>query len=80
MFPIPLFMRIIFHLQIIFEFGYLGAILFLAAFWWLLNLRFDNAGRATHAATLAVYAGYYFFHIHCGKVGFSPVLGFYIFT
>ena len=31
-------------LQIIFEFGYLGAILFLLAFWWLLNLRFANLG------------------------------------
>ena len=46
-----------FPLQIIFEFGYLGAILFLAALWWLLNLRFDKFNRATHAATLAAIYG-----------------------
>lgn len=46
-----------FPLQIIFEFGYLGAILFLAAFWWLLNLRFDIIGRASRAATLAAICG-----------------------
>jgi O-antigen ligase len=51
--PHSLFHAHNFPLQVIFEFGYLGAILFLAAFWWLLNLRFDNAGLATHAATLA---------------------------
>ena len=26
-----------------------------------------------------LYADYYFFHIHCGKVGFSPPFGFLYF-
>lgn len=46
-----------FPLQIIFEFGYLGAILFLAAFWCLLNVRFIRLGSTARAATLAAICG-----------------------
>ena len=66
-------------LQIIFEFGYLGAILFLAAFWSLLNLRFDNAGRATHAATLAAICGLLLFSYSFWQSWLLASLGFLYF-
>ncbi len=68
-----------FPLQIIFEFGYLGAILFLAAFWWLLNLRFDNAGRLTHAATLAAICGLLLFSYSLWQSWLLASLGFLYF-
>ena len=46
-----------FPLQIIFEFGYLGALLFLMALWWLLNSNFTNCDRHVKAATLASVFG-----------------------
>ena len=68
-----------FPLQVIFEFGYLGAILFLAAFWWLLNLHFDNAGRATHAATLASICGLLLFSYSLWQSWLLASLGFLYF-
>ncbi len=68
-----------FPLQVIFEFGYLGAILFLAAFWWLLNLRFDNAGRATHTATLAAICGLLLFSYSLWQSWLLASLGFLYF-
>lgn len=68
-----------FPLQVIFEFGYLGAILFLAAFWWLLSLRFDNTGRATHAATLAAICGLLLFSYSLWQSWLLSSLGFLYF-
>ena len=68
-----------FPLQIIFEFGYLGAILFLAAFWWLLNLRFDNPRRATHAATLGATCGLLLFAYSLWQTWLLASLGFLYF-
>ncbi|MBL96679.1 MAG: hypothetical protein CMF52_02595 [Legionellales bacterium] len=68
-----------FPLQVIFEFGYLGATLFLAAFWCLLNLRFDNAGRATHAATLAATCGLLLFSYSLWQSWLLASLGFLYF-
>ena len=68
-----------FPLQIIFEFGYLGAFLFLAAFWWLLNLRFDKAARATHAATLAAICGLLLFSYSFWQSWLLASLGFLYF-
>ena len=68
-----------FPLQIIFEFGYLGAILFLVALWWLLNLRFDNAERATHAATLAAICGLLLFSYSLWQSWLLASLGFLYF-
>ena len=68
-----------FPLQIIFEFGYLGAILFLAALWWLLNLRFDNPRRATYAATLAAICGLLLFSYSLWQSWLLASLGFLYF-
>ena len=68
-----------FPLQIIFEFGYLGAILFLAALWWLLNLRFDKFNRATHAATLAAIYGLLLFAYSLWQSWLLASLGFLYF-
>ena len=66
-------------LQIIFEFGYLGAILFLPAFWWLLNLRFDILGREAHAATLAAIFGLLLFSYSLWQSWLLASLGFLYF-
>ena len=66
-------------LQIIFEFGYLGALLFLAAFWWLLNLRFDFLGREAHAATLAAIFGLLLFSYSLWQRWLLASLGFLYF-
>ena len=66
-------------LQIIFEFGYLGAILFLLAFWWLLNLRFANLGPTTHAATLAAICGSLLFSYSLWQSWLLSALGFLYF-
>ena len=68
-----------FPLQVIFEFGYFGAILFLAAFWWLLNIRFDKLGRATHAATLAAICGLLLFAYSLWQSWLLSSLGFLYF-
>ena len=68
-----------FPLQIIFEFGYLGAILFLGAFWWLLNLRFDKPSRATLAATLAAICGLLLFAYSFWQSWLLASLGFLYF-
>ena len=62
-----------FPLQVIFEFGYLGAILFLAAFWWLLNFALINWGVQHMRRPSRLYAACYFLPIHCGKAGFYLV-------
>ena len=68
-----------FPLQIIFEFGYLGAILFLVAFWWLLNLRFSNSGRTICAATLAATCGLLLFAYSVWQSWLLASLGFLFF-
>ena len=68
-----------FPLQIIFEFGYLGAILFLAAFWWMLNLGFNNSGSPTHAATLAALCGFLLFSYSFWQSWLLSSLGFLYF-
>ena len=69
-----------FPLQIIFEFGYFGAFLFLIAFWWLLNLRFANWAFEIHAATLAAICGLLLFSYSLWQTWLLSSLGFYIFT
>ena len=68
-----------FALQIIFEFGYVGAFLFLSAFWWLLNLRLDNQGRIIHAATLAALCGQLLFAYSLWQSWLLASLGFLYF-
>ncbi len=66
-------------LQIIFEFGYLGAILFLLAFWWLLNLHFANSRLAAHAATLAAICGLLLFSYSLWQSWLLSTFGFLYF-
>jgi O-antigen ligase len=66
-------------LQIIFEFGYLGAILFLLAFWWLLNLHFANLRLAAHAATLAAICGLLLFSYSLWQSWLLSTFGFLYF-
>ena len=63
-------------LQIVFEFGYLGSILFLAAFWWLLNLRFGGSSNAALAATLAAIGGLLLFSYSVWQSWLLASLGF----
>ena len=68
-----------FPLQIIFEFGYFGAFLFLIAFWWLLNLRFANWAFEIHAATLAAICGLLLFSYSLWQTWLLSSLGFLYF-
>ena len=66
-------------LQIIFEFGYFGAVLFLAAFWWLLNLRFGQSSYSARAATLAAIFGLLLFSYSIWQSWLIASLGFLYF-
>ncbi len=68
-----------FPLQIIFEFGYLGALLFLMALWWLLNSNFTNCNRHVKAATLASVFGLLLFAYSFWQSWIVASLGFLYF-
>ena len=66
-------------LQIIFEFGYCGALLFLAAFWWILNLPFGKLNHLASAATLAAICGLLLFSYSIWQSWLLASLGFLYF-
>ena len=66
-------------LQIIFEFGYLGAVTFLAAFWWLINLGFDNSRLPFPVASLSAVCGLLIFSYSLWQSWLLASLGFLYF-
>lgn len=66
-------------LQIIFEFGYVGAFLLLAALWVLLNIEFVRNGKAVRAAAFAAAIGLLLFAHSVWQSWLLAGLGFILF-
>ena len=66
-------------LQIIFEFGYVGAFLFLPALWALLNIKFVKMGRAVRAAAVGAVIGLLLFAHSIWQSWLLASLGFLYF-
>ena len=66
-------------LQIIFEFGYVGAFLFLPALWALLNIKFVKMGRAVRAAAFGAVIGLLLFAHSIWQSWLLASLGFLYF-
>lgn len=68
-----------FPLQIIFELGYIGALLFLGFLWALLNIRFAAQGRAPRAAAFAALIGLLLFAFSIWQSWLLACAGFILF-